>query len=123
MDDPTQPSEIAHAAAESVRKLNHCLVNAKEVPAPELSATVQALITLVARLPQTLSQLSAHLVREQRAGQVRMEDGSDSAKPVAYVDTFLTDAETDVSDVSKSLHAAGSLLFKMGAPWPGQEDA
>ncbi|MER6218255.1 hypothetical protein ABT213_29915 [Streptomyces sp. NPDC001674] len=120
---PTDPSAPARDAANAVQLLNRHLMDAKSVSAPELSAMLQALIALVDRMPQSLSHLSRHLVREQKAERVRMDDRSAPEKAAMWVETFLTDAEADLADVAKSLHAAGSLLAKMGAPFPtGDEE-
>ncbi|MFE2283847.1 hypothetical protein ACFXDJ_06715 [Streptomyces sp. NPDC059443] len=116
------PSDHAITAADAIQKMNHALINSGNTSAPEISATVQALITLVDRLPEALGRLSNHLVREEKAARVRMDDNSDPAKAVVWVDTFLTDADSDLADVSKSLHAAGSLLFKMGQPYEGEDE-
>ncbi|MGW6413059.1 hypothetical protein ACWF95_38935 [Streptomyces vinaceus] len=121
--EPTTPSERAGLAAEAVRQLNHALINSGNTPAPEISATIQALILLVDRLPEALGRLSNHLVREQKAERVRMDNGSDPAKAVVQADTHLTDAETDLADVSAALHKAGALLAAMGTPWPDGDDA
>ncbi|MFB6518727.1 hypothetical protein [Streptomyces sp. NPDC056401] len=121
MPNPT-PSQHAVAAADAIQLLNRSLLDTKDISAPEISATVQAVIRLVDRMPQALSHLSARLVREQKAERIRMDDGSDPAKAAMWVETFLTDAETDVVDAAKSLHAAGSLLFKMGAPYDPTDD-
>lgn len=111
------PADIASAAADQLRALNHALLNAKDVPAPEISATVQALITLTSRMPQALLHLTAHLGRQQKAERVRLDNGADPAAAVIQADTYLTDAETDLADVSAHLRKAGALLFTMGAPW------
>ncbi|MET8296372.1 hypothetical protein ABZW02_20195 [Streptomyces sp. NPDC005180] len=116
--DSVTPSGYAITAAEGVRALNHLLIDNRSIPAPELSATVQALIVLMDRLPQALGHLSAHLVREQAAARVRMDNDSDPAAAVLQVDTALTDAETDLADVTAHLRTAGSLLFAMGTPAP-----
>ncbi|AXE23547.1 hypothetical protein C0216_08795 [Streptomyces globosus] len=116
------PSGYAATAADGIRALNHTLINAKAVPAPELSATVQALITLLDRLPQALSSISTHLVREQKAERVRMDNATDPAAAVIDVDTHLTDAEADLADVTAHLRQAGALLFAMGTPFDGSED-
>lgn len=116
------PADIAAAAAEELRALNHKTSTTKELSAPEISRTVQNLITLLERLPQGLSQLSARLVAEQRNGRVRMEDDSNPARPVVEVDTHLTDAEADIDDVLVHLRKAGALLFAMGAPYDPTDD-
>ncbi|MFE2305015.1 hypothetical protein [Streptomyces sp. NPDC059411] len=117
---PAQKTAADHAAdaADAVRQLNHAGLNAKAISAPEISLTVQNLITLIDRLPQALDQLSNHLVLDQRQGQVRMEDGSDPGPRVLEAETHLSDAESDLADIAGHLRKAGALLFTMGAPWP-----
>ncbi|MGW6704754.1 hypothetical protein ACWGDE_07665 [Streptomyces sp. NPDC054956] len=117
---PTEksPAELAGAAAEAVRQLNRLTLNTKTLSAPEISNAVQSLLQLVDRLPQALDQLGDHLVREQRAGRVRMEDGRDSSMPALKAESHLSDAGSELDDVHGHLRKAGALLAAMGTPLP-----
>ncbi|MFF9982833.1 hypothetical protein [Streptomyces erythrochromogenes] len=110
------PALLAGDAAAAVRQLNHALLNTREITPPEISTTVQELLLAVDRIPQALTQLAAHLVRDQRHGRVRMDDGGDSTQPVLEVETHLSDAEFDLNDATAQLRKAVRLLFAMSAP-------
>ena len=121
------PTSAARQAARAIRQLNHDTLNIGEMTAPEISSTVQELIEMIDRLPQTFEQLASHLEKQRAAGRIRMEDGRDPESPVAYVVMRLNQAAalaepadyhrpgTPASPLSDALHEAGGWLFNMGA--------
>lgn len=125
-DTRTDPVETAHEAAELVRRLNHETLNADRMSAPEISRAARHLLDLMDRLPQAFEQLADHLDRQQTAGRIRMEDGSDSAQPVAVVKMRLEQAASLVEPpnrkrygapagpANEALRAASERLFRMG---------
>jgi hypothetical protein len=130
----SDPYNVATAAAEGVRQLNHLTLNGPVLSAPEISSIVRALMDLVDRLPQALDQLAGHLEKQQAAGQVRMEGGRDPARPVSTVTTALrraalmaaaqhhTNYGDPAGEFSAELHEAAGWLYNMGAPFVPDED-
>lgn len=130
----TTPYAAASTASEAIRRLNHATLNTAEMTAPEISSTVRALSEMVERLPQTFEQLARHLEKQQAADAVRMEDGRDSAAPVAEVLTALRQAVsitepanrndwgTPAGPLAHALAEASGWLFNMGAAYTPDED-
>ncbi|MGW3371704.1 hypothetical protein [Streptomyces hydrogenans] len=106
------PTKAAIAAAEAIRKINHASLDGR-LTAPQISAVVQSLATMVDRLPQALEQLAAQLRQRQNQAQIRMDDGSESDEAVRAVVAYLDDAAGDLAALSVSLHNAASPLFRM----------
>ncbi|MDH6110189.1 hypothetical protein P3T36_004879 [Kitasatospora sp. MAP12-15] len=120
------PVKIAYEAAEAIRQLNHVTLN-ECLPAPRISATMQALVVMLDRLPQLFEQLAHQLQQRQAEGKVVMDTREDPAIVVAEVLAQLADAKaiaepahysaygTPAGALSKTVHAAASSLFSMAA--------
>ncbi|MFG3512175.1 hypothetical protein [Streptomyces bobili] len=115
MPKPKTPAQIAGAAAEEIRALNHVTLDPKSLRyPPHVSETAQALVQMIDRLPQALLQVSEAVRRHASQRLIRMDDGTDPAKAADEVMNNLADAIRDVGQLSTSLHFAASVLFHMG---------
>lgn len=127
MDLDRTPSQIANAAAEEIRALNHRTLSAKAYEnAPEVSEVVTALATLIERMPQALQQAEAGLRALDDADQIRMDNGHGSRQELSTaVSTVLSSLEyarDDLARACEQLRAAAGPLSHMGGPWPADED-
>ncbi|MFJ8213229.1 hypothetical protein [Streptomyces sp. NPDC096033] len=124
MDLNLPPAKAAEGAAEAVRTLNHLTLKPAAFEyAGDASDTIQALLALVSRLPQALTQTVAAVERHHRQGAIRMEDGSDPTDAFLRVEENLTAAEVGITDeVIPFLRKAASVLARMGAPYDPADD-
>lgn len=127
---PLSAIELAEAAAEAVRALNHAtLPNGGGGPRypSGIYGTLAELATLANRLPQALQQLSTVLQRQHAAGHVAIDAGTRYAgEPAAAVDAaavFMQVAEQLAVRLGAALgEASEALAFaSYSGPEPGAE--
>ena len=112
---PVDPTKQAYVARDAIEKINHATLNQKQLPAPVISSTVQALLQTVQRLPQGLEQLAWQIRQRQTEDAIRMDDRSDSAAAVRDVDRALADAVHHLDAAAQAIQRAASPLFHMAA--------
>lgn len=125
MDLTRTPAEIASAAAEETRALNHRTLDPKAFTQPgDVSDVANAVATLVQRLPQTLQQLEAGLEALYDHDAIRLDDiregyasQKDISDRVSAVRSALRDAREDLSQAYATLQRATGPLSHMGGRW------
>lgn len=105
----------AQSAALAIREINHETFDSRSLPFPPMvSEIVQPLVSMLDRLPQTLEQLAVVVRRQQAAGLIRMDDGTDSEEAATSVVRQLGAASEALQEGSQLLHRAASTLFSFG---------
>lgn len=130
MDLDRTPGQIADAAAEELRSLNHRTLDAKAFTQPgDVSETVDALTRVVQYLPQALRQAQAALERLHEEERIRLDDKppaetsrKDISDRVFGVTFALRNAREQLSMAEEHLRQARGPLSHMGAPWEDAED-
>lgn len=121
-----EPQELARAASDVIRQLNHATLAVEgfyghdedgpyiNAAPSNVSATVEALVALTDRLPQALEQASRALQHLEEEQAIRMADGSDVNEQVSVALRSLLDAEQAVKMANVHLREAGRPLANMG---------
>ncbi|MFK0288326.1 hypothetical protein ACIQVL_48820 [Streptomyces sp. NPDC090499] len=125
MDLDRTPSQIANAAAEEIRALNHRTLKTDAFPFPaDVSDTTTAVTSLVQRLPQTLKQLEAGLQALHDDNRIRLADRhpsevsqADIVRAVSDALFGLREARQELGRVEEHLRSAAGVLGSLGAPW------
>lgn len=124
--DPQYVLEVAEAAPEAVRTLNHLTFAHSSLQYPsEADRLLHYLSSAVGGYPQLLGQVMAWLEAEQQAGRVRVADGQFVDNPAGAIDMVRAklDAAREAAEALWSaLHAARSVTNNLGAPWPEVEN-
>jgi len=117
------PTELVRAARDHIQALNHTTMRLESMPyAGEISSTVQALIDLVDRLPQSLDQLGVGLREIEKRDGIRLDHDASVRQEVQLAMEGLEEARKALGPVSVALQKAAGPLFHMGAPYPPDED-
>lgn len=122
--------EVAEAAAEAVRVLNHATLSAGSgalrYPS-DVDAVLRSLSSMAARLPQLLGQLSRWLAEENAVARVQMDRGTRyEGRPdeaVSAVWLALDSAAALAMQLGEKLAAAASVTVGMAAAGEEDEDA
>ena len=121
---PEYTSQVASAAAEAVRVLNHATLNfagqALEFPA-DADTVLCSLSTAAQRLPQLLDQLRGWLNDELAAGRLRIGHGphaGDPAAAMAEASRRLRDASAIAFRLHLALKDVTAVTSTLGAPFP-----
>lgn len=124
MDLNRSPSAIAFAAEQEVRALNHATLGKDAFQQPaDIYAVAESLATLIDRLPQALTQISATVQRFEEQQAIRMDDGSDPGERVSTVLRALLDAQQGLAVAQDGMRRAKSPLAGMGGYWdPADEE-
>jgi hypothetical protein len=123
MDLDREPQQMARAGAEEIRCLNHRTLNSGSYTYPgQVAATAEALRELASRLPQAFQQMRTGLAELDRAGKIRMENGSEPHPHAVAVARHLEEAERAATAMYAALRETHSTLFSMGMPWEYAED-
>ncbi|MEW2402175.1 hypothetical protein [Streptomyces sp. NPDC046862] len=130
MDLNRTPAQIANAAADEIRTLNHRTIDRKAFEQPgDVAATVEALTRLVQGLPQSLQQLEAGLNKLHDDQRIRLDDLPPEAvsqqemrRRVVTVTSALQEARVTLSRLDHQLKWAVAPLSHMGGLWEGDED-
>lgn len=108
------PVQLADAAAEAVRSLNHATIRGTGLEFPaDAYDVLGALALLAARLPQALRQVQHFLDDATEAGRVSIVDGEHAGDPVAAVTTcahHLEHATTAAEQLRRTLDAAREAI-------------
>lgn len=131
-----EPQELARAASDMIRQLNHATLDVEgfyghdedgpyvNAAPSNVSATVEALVALTDRLPQALQQAARAVQHLEEQQAIRMADGSDTNQQVSVLLRGLLDAEQAVKMANVHLREAGRPLANMGGHFaPEPEDA
>ena len=111
---PEYTAEVADAAAEAIRVLNHATGGTEALTYPnDVDRLISVLETLASRLPQLFDQIQANLVRITSAPGLYDDRGHDPATTVAGVSMGLgaaRGAAAMLHDVLNAAHQASSHL-------------
>jgi hypothetical protein len=131
MDLDRTPARIASAAAEEIRALNHRTLPVgafhdadgfRGVAPARLSGTVQGLLTLTQRLPQSLQQIRRGLQQLEEEQQIRMTNGQEPGDAVSTALRALLNAEEAFKAAEHALQTAGTPMAAMGGYLDDTED-
>ncbi|MFD5428504.1 hypothetical protein [Streptomyces sp. NPDC127084] len=123
MDLSKTPAELATEAAEALRALNHRTLDSKAYTAPPaVGDTAHGIRTLIERLPQTLDQMNAALLRLDVEKAIRMDDGTDPEVAVAVCEAALRRAQLLTDDLLKELSIVSARTSHMGGQWDAADD-
>jgi hypothetical protein len=119
MDLDRTPAQIANSAAEELRALNHRTLDPRAYTQPaDLSDVVDALTTLVQRMPQALTQAGTALRVQEERGAIRLNYGNGSQKELvsAFVATLTSLQESSrlLGQAHKQLRDAAGRMSHMG---------
>lgn len=106
------PALAVRKARDQIEHLNHLTLDA-DLTAPQISEAVQALISMVERLPQAVEQLAGALERQGKLGTIRMDNGSDPTESCTEAINALAYAQADLDHTADSLRQAGHALWNM----------
>ncbi|WP_228981448.1 hypothetical protein [Streptomyces sp. DH12] len=135
MDLDRTPDQIARAASEEIRALNHRTLapgafhgddGFRGVAPARLSSTVQGILELTQRLPQTMQQLRRGLRQLEEEQAIRMTTGRDPDEEVATALRALLNAEEAFKAAEHALRVAGAPMSAMGGYMdeePAEDDA
>lgn len=122
MDLNRTPSQIASAAAEEVRALNHKTLDEPYESAADISGTFENLARLIDYLNQTVQQAESSLTALHEKGQIRISGSADSAGPVGEATAALENTRNALTIAREALYAANGRLSTMGAPWSDDDE-
>ncbi|KIQ67035.1 hypothetical protein TR51_06510 [Kitasatospora griseola] len=108
-------TQLARDARDLIEHINRATAGPVDIPAPQISATTQALLSLVQRLPQAIEQLGWALDRQARADAIRMDNGTEPEAAVATVKNALADTVSALNETAEHLQHAATPLFSMAA--------
>jgi hypothetical protein len=118
---PAYTRQVANAAAEAIRVLNHATFQASggalAHPA-DVDAVIQALATMHARLPQLYGQLTGWLREQATAGRLQTSHGpyrGDPAAAVAEIAISLQNAALGADAAHEALGMAGQITATISA--------
>jgi hypothetical protein len=112
--------DLAAAAAQAVRELNHRTLHQDALTGPaQLDRTVAELAVMVAGLPQLLRQLGGWLAAEQRADRIRSDNHLDPGRTVDQAAADLADAGHTARQLGQLLDAAHQHTAHLGARTAG----
>lgn len=130
MDLTRPPSQIANAAAEEIRALNHRTLDDPAYEQPgDVSDTANGVATLLERLPQALDQLEAGLLVLHDANKIRLDTkplGDTSRQDIAHevftVTSALSEARRALREAHRAMKEATGPLSHMGGLWEDDQD-
>ena len=115
--------EVAEAASEAIRVLNHQTLHGALESPEDADVVVSALATMAHRLPQLLDQVGHWLEAEEAAGRLEVTDGKFAGKPGAAVDvvrTYLDGTAGRFREAERLLESAHQVT---GAMAPAGEES
>ena len=108
--------DLADAAAQAVRELNHRTLHPAALSGPaQLDRIVAELAVMVGGLPQLLRQLGHWLTVEQHAGRIRSDNHLDPGRLVDQAAADLADAGQAARQLGQLLDAARQHTAHLGA--------
>jgi hypothetical protein len=118
-----EPRQIAYAAAEEIRALNHRTLDPKAMPNPgDVAGTIEGLHALLQRLPQAIEQLQQALQGMGDRQEVRMDNGSDPSESVLAACRGLWEAEERARGAESALQAVVNQVSHMGGHFTDEDD-
>ena len=114
--------EVAEAASEAIRVLNHQTLHGALESPEDADVVVSALATMAHRLPQLLDQVGHWLEAEEAAGRLEVTDGKFAGKPGAAVDvvrTYLDGTAGRFRDAERLLESAHQVTGAMAPAGEG----
>ena len=125
IDGPREPGyvlEVAEAAAEAFRVLNHLTRSHDSLQyLSEVDALLRSLESAALRQQQLLAQIDDWLVAEQAAGRIRVADGEyrgDPAGAIAKIRARLDRAKFAAEMLRAALDGAAHVTKDLGATEP-----
>ncbi|MGW4629723.1 hypothetical protein [Streptomyces rubiginosohelvolus] len=110
----TDPAALVRQARDLIEEANRVVLDdGRNLSAPAVSDTVQALKSLVERLPQAFDQTARVLEMLAKADKVSVERG-DAKTEVARTAGELRGVATDSEQLARTLSHPASALFMMG---------
>ncbi|MER7982592.1 hypothetical protein [Streptomyces sp. NPDC095817] len=109
----TDPAQLVRQARDLIEECNRVVLDAEELSAPALSETVQALKSLVGRLPQAFEQTAYVMTRLAADNKITMEQG-DPMSEAATTAAELRTVAVHCQQLAKELSNPASALFLMG---------
>ena len=123
MDLTKTPGQLATEAAEAIRALNHRTIDAESYDTPpSVGGAAYGLRTLTERLPQSLDQMEAALLRFEAEDGIRMDDGTDPTYAVAECAAALAVARQHLGQLLGELSIVSARTSHMGGHWPDEDD-
>ncbi|ASY37083.1 MULTISPECIES: hypothetical protein [unclassified Streptomyces] len=114
MATKTDPATLARQARDLIEEFNRAVLDdAKGLSAPALSSALQALKSLVERLPQAFDQTADVLELLAKSDKVTVENG-DPKNEVATTAAQLRAVSIDSQRLATSLATPASSMFYMG---------
>ncbi|MFD6826644.1 hypothetical protein ACFWC5_40905 [Streptomyces sp. NPDC060085] len=111
----TDPAALVRQARDLIEELNHVVLDdAGTLSAPALSDTVQALKSLVERLPQAFEQTGTALVMLADQDKVVLDNGQDPKAATTQVAAELRAVAASSEQLARDLSHPASALFLMG---------
>lgn len=105
--DPAYVLEVARALAEAARVLCHLTRHPEALgEPPDADRLLREISSAAARLPQVLTQVSAHLSQEAAAGRLEVAGGKYRGHP----DTAVTDFRACADEASAALMRAAAEI-------------
>jgi hypothetical protein len=109
--DTRQVAALAHAAAETIRDLNHLTRYQDSLAQPgDAYELIGALFLTASRLPQLITQISGWLDHALAGGRLGHDLGEDPAPAVDGAVIFLGDARVSAGALAGDLDAAQQQL-------------
>ncbi|MFJ3762952.1 hypothetical protein [Streptomyces sp. NPDC090080] len=116
MTEPRTPARLVRQARDLIEEVNRAMLDGPVPSAPELSETVQALKSLIERLPQAFDQSAATLTGLAANDKIVMDTGEDPAAAAAEAAAGLRAVSANTEQLAKELGTPASVMFHMGGP-------
>lgn len=100
------PENLAEAAAEAIRELNHETLDPGRVDHASVYTVLGSLESLLFRLPQVLQQLDRAVAARAGVGLLRLDNADD---PGAVADWFAAAVKDAVEQLDQAAHSADAL--------------
>lgn len=106
--------ELANAACEAIRDINHRTIRSPAIPAPEMYEVLGDLKTLGYGLEQALRQLARSLASSMAVYALYEEDGGNPEESIAYAMDSMRVAAGHASRLGEVLDSAQSDISRQG---------
>lgn len=131
MNPDRAPSEISNAAAAEIGALNHKTLNPGVFTQPvQVSDTAFGISTALERLPQSLDQVEAALIRLKLEGRLRLASKrlaetrqEDIDSEVAAAASAMSEARRHIRQAHTAMREATNVLANLGGLWEDEETA
>ncbi|GAA2500562.1 hypothetical protein [Terrabacter carboxydivorans] len=106
--------ELAYAASEAVRDINHRTISSPAIPAPQIYEVLGDLKTLGYGLEQALRQLARSLASSMSVYALYEEDGGNPEESIAYAMDSMRVAAGHASRLGEVLDSAQCDISRQG---------